>query len=381
VKQPWAALLLGGVKTIEVRRWPTDRRGRVLLHAARIPDPRPEGWQLLPDKLRPLADLRGGVIGSLTLAECKTYRHLASFQADQPQHHNLPAWFQPPVMFGFRFTDPVTLPFTACSGQVRFFTVEAPVASTAPSSAERRSQLLVSVQSVAEVEAALAGGAGLIDVKDPRRGSLGRAQDALMTEVVNAVAGRRPISAALGELHQAVGMPLPAVLEHLSYIKWGLSGYRGYDLAWKMELSAEVERLTRARPGCRFVAVAYADAERAGAPAPVDVVGYACDHAAGAMLLDTWHKDGTSLLDWLDVDAIGRIIERCRAAGVKVALAGSLGLPQITQLRPTRPDWFAVRAAVCQGGRRLAMVHQDRVRALVECLGGSENVGERRSES
>jgi len=377
VKQPWAALLLGGVKTIEVRRWPTDRRGRVLLHASRIPDARPEGWQLLPANLRPLAELRGGIIGALTLAECKTYRHLTTFQADQPQHHNLPVWFQAPVMYGFCFTDPQILPFRVCPGQVRFFQVNEPAARTAYPSC----QLLVSVQSAAEVEAALAGGAGLIDIKDPRRGSLGRAQDAIMADVVAAVAGRKPISAALGELYMAVGLPLPAVVEQLRYIKWGLSGYRGYDLAWKMEMSAVVERLRRAHPGCRFVAVGYGDAVRASAPVPADVAAYACDHGAGALLLDTWQKDGTTLLDWLTVEAIGRIVERCRAAGVQVALAGSLGLPQIRELRPTGPDWFAVRGAVCQGGRRLATVHPDRVRALVDCLQQPETVLERRSES
>ena len=52
IKQPWAALLVAGIKTVEIRRWPTNRRGRILIHAARIPDPRPEAWALVPDELR-----------------------------------------------------------------------------------------------------------------------------------------------------------------------------------------------------------------------------------------------------------------------------------------------------------------------------------------
>src|SRR4051794_31022472 len=51
LKQPWAALLVHGVKTIEVRRWPTARRGRVLIHAARVPDDRPEAWSRVPEEL------------------------------------------------------------------------------------------------------------------------------------------------------------------------------------------------------------------------------------------------------------------------------------------------------------------------------------------
>ena len=43
----------------------------------------------------------------------------------------------------------------------------------------QRSRLLVSVRSAAEAEIALHGGADLIDVKEPTRGSLGRADGAI----------------------------------------------------------------------------------------------------------------------------------------------------------------------------------------------------------
>src|SRR5262245_1783368 len=64
VKQPWAALLVAGVKTVEVRTWPTARRGHILIHAGKVADDRPEGWALIdtPDLLD-LARLRGGIIG------------------------------------------------------------------------------------------------------------------------------------------------------------------------------------------------------------------------------------------------------------------------------------------------------------------------------
>ena len=60
--------------------------------------------------------------------------------------------------------------------------------------------LLVSVRSVAEAEIALAGGAAIIDVKEPSRGALGRADDTIIADIVRSVAGRAPVSAALGEL-------------------------------------------------------------------------------------------------------------------------------------------------------------------------------------
>src|SRR3954452_14348343 len=60
--------------------------------------------------------------------------------------------------------------------------------------------LLVSVRSAAEALSALAGGADVIDVKEPDRGSLGAADEETISAIVRAVDGRAPVSAALGEL-------------------------------------------------------------------------------------------------------------------------------------------------------------------------------------
>ena len=49
-------------------------------------------------------------------------------------------------------------------------------------------KLLVSVRSVAEARIALAGGVDLIDVKEPRRGSLGAADAGIIAEIVAHVA-------------------------------------------------------------------------------------------------------------------------------------------------------------------------------------------------
>jgi len=226
-------------------------------------------------------------------------------------------------------------------------------------------RLLVSVRSAAEAEAALRGGASLIDVKEPAHGALGRADDSVLADVVRTVAGRRPISAALGELDD-FNDKLPNV--PLTYIKWGLAGFRGREYAWRPELSLLMRRLSERQPTCRAVAVAYADWQRAGAPMPEEVVSFAVEQAAGAFLVDTWHKDGTTLLDWLPLDAIERFVQRCRAGSLPIALAGSLGLTEIEKLLPMCPDWFAVRGAICQEGKRQAAIDEDKVRQLTALL-------------
>lgn len=223
-------------------------------------------------------------------------------------------------------------------------------------------KLLVSVRSAAEAEAALNGGAALIDVKEPARGSLGSASEAVMAAVCRQVGGRRPVSAALGELRDGPGPEPPA---GLSFVKWGLSRCRTR-ADWQDDLARAFDHVRRIHPGCVPVAVAYADWQVAASPPPAEVCAFACQYRAAALLVDTWTKDGRTLLDWLAVAEVGRLRERCRAAGVRMALAGSLGQTQIGHLRAVDPDWFAVRGAVCRDACRTNEIDPEQVRALAE---------------
>src|SRR5262249_16429846 len=84
-------------------------------------------------------------------------------------------------------------------------------------------RLLVSVRSLQQANSALESGVGLIDVKEPARGSLGRADDSVLVGIVGVVEGRVPVSAALGELRDFSG-DWPDALEYLAYVKWGPAG-------------------------------------------------------------------------------------------------------------------------------------------------------------
>jgi hypothetical protein len=123
LKQPWAALVVQGLKSIEVRRWATRIRGSIYIHAARIPDPRPEVWKLVPRASRDLSRLHGGIIGVAKLIDCLTYDDPDAFARDQRKHWNDPAWFAAPVMYGFVFSKCSLIPFRPCPGWFRFFRV------------------------------------------------------------------------------------------------------------------------------------------------------------------------------------------------------------------------------------------------------------------
>jgi (5-formylfuran-3-yl)methyl phosphate synthase len=230
--------------------------------------------------------------------------------------------------------------------------------------------LLVSVRSVCEARAALLGGAAIIDVKEPSRGSLGRADDQMIASIIHSVSGRRPVSAALGELLETQCSAL-STQHYLQYAKFGLAGC-GRIPSWRKQLEKSIGQLRRALPWCQFVSVAYADWRRATSPHVEEVCAFACEHQAGPFLLDTWSKDGSTLLDWLSPAAVSRLAAQCKKAGVRVALAGSLGPKQFPLLYAAEPDWFAVRGAACRAGQRGNQISSRRVKQLADLLSGAD---------
>ena len=235
-----------------------------------------------------------------------------------------------------------------------------------------RSGLLISVRSAEEADAALAGGADLIDVKEPDRGSLGKADDDVIAAVVRQVAGRCPVSAAMGELLECIQKAETLVVpERLTWVKFGLAGCRDRP-NWSDRLR-DVRRQVEANTSCRVVVAAYADWRRASAPSTEEVVSFALIERASALLIDTWGKDGSTLLEWMRLGDILNICNHFRQAGVPIALSGALGRWQIRELRQAQPTWFAVRGNVCSGSTRQGRVEQDRVSQLAEELRQAEN--------
>ena len=223
-------------------------------------------------------------------------------------------------------------------------------------------RLLVSVRSEVEAAEALAGGASLIDIKEPSRGSMGRADAEVIEGILRTVANLRPVSAAMGEL---CGPPcLHRVPAGLAFVKWGMAGALGDH--WQKRLTA----FSEGQP--QIVLAAYADADAARAPAVEDVAEFACEEGWG-LLIDTFDKrtnDGrpATLLDLLPLERLARLCERCRHAGVPIALAGSLSAAEIRRLLPLNPDWIGVRGAVCVNRDRNQSVSAEKVRELVALL-------------
>ena len=119
IRQPWAWLILHGGKDIENRDWPTKRRGRVLVHAAKgmTWDEWGQAWDFAQGSgasPRALATgmtyhtiERGGIVGSVEIVDCVE-------RSESP-------WFI--GRYGFVLRDPRPLPFVPWKGALGFFGV------------------------------------------------------------------------------------------------------------------------------------------------------------------------------------------------------------------------------------------------------------------
>ncbi|MGD9722362.1 MAG: (5-formylfuran-3-yl)methyl phosphate synthase [Pirellulales bacterium] len=220
-------------------------------------------------------------------------------------------------------------------------------------------RLLVSVRDAAEAEIACRAGVDLVDVKEPTRGSLGAADIATIEAIVRVVAGRRPISVALGDVPTALALP-PSLAAGVRYGKTGLAGCR--DLPpWREYWHAAIERLPK---GVAPVAVIYADAESAAAPPAEAIIDLAIRRACRAVLIDTFDKSRGSLFAHLDQEQIAALVDTVRGAGLQIVLAGSLGLKELERVLPLAPDFVGVRGAACAGDRA-GTIDEARVRGLV----------------
>ena len=224
--------------------------------------------------------------------------------------------------------------------------------------------LLVSVRDAAEAAEVLRAGVDLVDVKEPSAGSLGAASPRVWREVVACLAGRLPVSLALGELlDEGLQQRLAAIPPGTSYLKLGLAGCQDND-GWRSRWKEALDQLPG---GTGPVAVIYADFPQARSPAPAEVLEAAEQFGCAAVLVDTFDKQAGNLLAHWSLDRLWDHVEEVRQRGMKVVLAGSLDETAIRLLAMPAVDLLAVRGAACVG-KREGRLDPGKVAGLVELV-------------
>jgi len=232
-------------------------------------------------------------------------------------------------------------------------------------------QLLVSAANSEDASAALAGGADIVDAKNPRAGALGAVSLDRLTEIHIAVGGVRPVTAAIGDASDE------GAIERLSFefaavgtslVKVGFNGIGSAARVASLLAAARrgVESGSRGRSG--VVAVGYADDDASVAPAALAAI--AARAGARGILIDTTNKRGPGLRALVDADTLAAWVARVHDHGLFVALAGKLTASDLPFVRDLGADVAGVRGAACEGGRA-GGVSAERVRELISALKGT----------
>lgn len=221
--------------------------------------------------------------------------------------------------------------------------------------------MLASVTTVAEARLVLAGGAEIIDLKDPSRGALGALDTAIVRAVVIDIGGRVPVSATVGDLPAMDPAELANAARRMAatgvdYVKLGF--FPGGDAAACLAALRAV-----ADDGVRLIAVLFADL---GFSAPT-AAEFAAAGFAGVMI-DTAAKDRGSLLAHARPAELAAFVAAARSAGLLCGLAGSLRLPDIAPLAALRPDYLGFRGALCDAAQRTAPLAPEALRQVRAAL-------------
>jgi len=230
-------------------------------------------------------------------------------------------------------------------------------------------RLMISVVSAEEAREAMAGGADILDIKNPAEGSLGAQSPSVIREIRKLASGRVKVSAAIGDMPNLPGTAALAALGAatcgVDYIKVGLMGPRNEDEA--ITLLREVVRAVE-EFRTPVIAAAYADFKRSGTLNPNRLPGIASRAGVQGCLLDTAMKDDQGLLDFLDKPGLSLLSEQAHANGLLFGVAGSLREQDLISLRDLGADIVGIRTAACRDSRRNGSVETARVLHLRRIL-------------
>jgi (5-formylfuran-3-yl)methyl phosphate synthase len=232
-------------------------------------------------------------------------------------------------------------------------------------------RLLVSVRDASEAADAVAGGADIVDAKEPTLGPLAPVSPVALQSINAAVPLAIPLSVALGDAHPTELGEIVAAVGSLQprralYFKAALIATSPRAAA--PAIAAAAGRLA-ARPDRPALIVArYVDAP-ADASDLADWVDVCAASGAHGLLLDTSRKAGATLFASVGVHALSALRRRATRQGIWLALAGGMTIDDLERLGDVRPHVLGVRGAVCDGART-GVLSSRRVEQLRQAMDG-----------
>ena len=231
-------------------------------------------------------------------------------------------------------------------------------------------KLLVSPINKEEAIAAYKGGADIIDVKNPKEGSLGANFPWVIRSVKEAIGSKKPISATIGDFNYKPGTAslaaLGAAVAGAQYVKVGLFDVQTEDQA--LEMLTNINRAVKDYdPSKKVVASGYSDHKRINSISPLLLPAIGAKAGVDVVMVDTGIKDGRSTFEFMSEEELMRFTGSIREFGMESALAGTLKFDDLPMLRRIQPDIIGIRGMVC-GGDRTACIQQELVEKLKDII-------------
>jgi uncharacterized protein (UPF0264 family) len=237
-------------------------------------------------------------------------------------------------------------------------------------------KLLISTVNEKETNEAVAGGADIIDVKNPMEGALGASFPWVIKRIRAITPKKIEVSCALGDVPNLPGAvslaALGAATTGVDYVKVGLYGLKTLEEA--VYLMRNVTKAVKdCNPSIKVVATGYADAGRIGAVSPLLIPEIARKAQADIAMIDTAIKDDKNLFAFLTMSQLGNFVDAAHGYGLKAALAGSLKKEDLLAVQSLGADVAGVRGAACTNGDRVnGQITREKVRELVEVVRHAE---------
>jgi uncharacterized protein (UPF0264 family) len=237
-------------------------------------------------------------------------------------------------------------------------------------------KLLISPMNEKEAVEAIAGGADIIDVKNPKEGALGANYPWVIKRIKEITPKHLEVSCTLGEVGNLPGSTSLAALGAASlgvdYIKVGLYGIKTPEEA--VFLLQNVSRAAKeCNPKIKIAMAGYADAEKIGAINPLFIPDIAQKAQVDVAMLDTSVKDGKNLFDCLTKEQLKKFVDSAHGFGLKAALAGSIKKQDLPVVYGLGADIAGLRGAACTNSNRVTgQITRKLVSELVETIRQAE---------
>jgi uncharacterized protein (UPF0264 family) len=239
-------------------------------------------------------------------------------------------------------------------------------------------KLLISPKNETEAIEAIAGGADIIDVKNPKEGPLGANFPWVIRHIRQVTPANIEVSCTLGEAPNRPGSmalaSLGAATTGVNYIKAGLYGLKTLEDA--VYLMRSVTKAAKEyNSSIKVVASGYADANRISTVEPLLIPEIARESRADIAMLDTAIKDGKTLFTFLTKSQLQCFVDTAHSYGLKAALAGSLQKEDLPAVYALGADVVGLRGAACTLSDRVnGQITREKVQELVKIVEHAEKL-------